>query len=783
MAGKLQAYRAKRDFSASPEPRGEIRAQDAAVFVVQKHAARRLHYDFRLQIGGVLVSWAVPKAPSTDPAIKRLAVRVEDHPLEYAQFAGDIPAGHYGAGHVDIWDSGHWQMDGDPARALKRGHLRFRLEGQRLQGEWALIQTRADQWLLRKLQDRPAGPRPDTLPGKAAAMPSRMPPPLATLAERPPPGAHWNYEVKYDGYRMSCALRAGKVRFISRNGLDWTARLQALADAIAAMRLGQGWLDGEVVVFNRQGISDFQLLQNALDGDASALRFVVFDIPYWEGRDLRGVSLSQRQHWLRVLLEQAPAPLMLTQSIEVADAAQAGQAWAQACRLGLEGLIAKRAEAPYAPGRGQDWLKLKCRPRQEFVIGGYTPPAGGREHFGALLLGLRRGKRLEYVGRAGTGFDAATLRRLKDRMQALTQPGSPFVHLPPAAKGATWLQPELVAEVTYAGLTREGRLRQAAFVGLRADKPAAQVDDPAPAPPVRPEAPAMPEQIRRITISHPARIVLRQPDTSKLTLARYYEAIGPRILPQLQKRRVALLRYPEGVDHKGFFQKHITSPLPAGVSRDPQGNLTIDTLEGLIALVQWGVIELHTWNARAPKNDCPDRLILDLDPGEGVSWATLVEGAQLARGLMQEVGLVPFLKSTGGKGLHLVAPLRPLAGWDEVKMLAHGLADRLERLLPDRFVANMAKAKRRGRIFVDYLRNGNGATAVAAFSVRARPGGPVSLPLPWEMLDPAQDLRGPAFNLRNACAWVENNPNPWADYATSRRQVGPRMLGRLGLNR
>ncbi|AKQ60399.1 DNA ligase D [Bordetella hinzii] len=785
MADKLRAYRRKRDFETSPEPRGGTPDGGQPLFVVQKHAARRLHYDFRLQIGGVLASWAVPKGPSMDPGVKRLAVHVEDHPLDYAQFEGDIPAGHYGAGHVDIWDSGHWEARGNAARGLAQGHLRFRLHGRRLHGDWLLVRTHGEQWLLRKVRDTaPARPAPAAraaLPGKAAAMPRQLRPPLATLAERPPPDAGWRYEVKYDGYRMLCELRPGRVRFISRSGHDWTARMRPLAEAIAALKLGQGWLDGEVVVFDRHGISDFQLLQNALDGEADGLRFVVFDLPYWEGRDLRGMPLSVRQHWLEVLLEHAPAPLMLTQRLALADVHEANQAWTQACQLHLEGLIAKRADAAYRPGRGHDWLKLKCRPRQEFVIGGYTPPSGARQHFGALLLGLRRGKRLQYVGRTGTGFTDASLRRLMARLRPLAQADCPFVQRPPDSGQAHWVRPELVAEVAYAGVTADQRLRQAAFIALREDKPAAQVDDPAPEPPARPRRTAMPDRIGKIAITHPDRIVLRDPDTSKLELARYYEAIGPRILPHLQKRRVALVRYPDGADKPGFFQKHITTDLPKGVSRDAAGDLTIDSLEGLIALVQLGVIELHTWGSRAPKTEAPDRLTLDLDPGEGVDWRAIVEGAQLARGLMQEVGLVPFLKSTGGKGLHLVAPLKPIAGWEDVKALAHGLASRLESVLPGRFVANMAKAKRRGRIFVDYLRNGNGATAIAAFSVRGRAGGPVSMPLPWELLDAGEDLRGPAFNLRNARQWAETHPDPWADYAASRRQVGPRMLARLGL--
>ncbi|WP_258128216.1 DNA ligase D [Achromobacter anxifer] len=844
MSEPLAQYRKKRDFLGSREPRGKVpraRAGQPLSFVVQRHQARSLHYDFRLEVDGVLVSWAVPKGPSRDPDVKRLAVKVEDHPLEYGKFEGDIPQGHYGAGHVDIWDRGAWTPDGDPGRGLAKGHLRFTLHGGKLKGEWALLRLGKDdkQWLLCKLDDEDTVPGDDAeasprsrnaaagparsaksvraataampaqkatepvkrsakaaktaatsarKPAKKSAFPASLAPQLATLVDAPPSGDGWSYEIKYDGYRILCRIRNGLVRLVSRSGKDWSDRMAELAAALGALNLPDGWIDGEVVCLDERGVSDFQLLQNALDGQTADLRFMAFDLPWWDGADLRGLPLSERQSLLASVLAELPddSPLRMTQRLEATGEAEGRAAWEQACSLGLEGLICKRLDSPYTEGRGMAWLKLKCRPRQEYVIGGYTSPGGARKHFGALLVGLRKGSKLSYAGRVGTGFNAETLASLHRKMQALETRTSPFTGPLPGpgryGRGAGvvhWVKPELVAEIRYAAITQDQLLRQASFVGLREDKPAREVSGEAPA---RASAVARlaGNRVGKILISHPDRVVIHEPDTSKLDLARYYEAAGPLLLPHLQGRRIALSRCPDGTDGTCFFQKHIAGKLPAGLERDGE-HLLVRSLDGVLALVQRGVIEFHTWGAREPRNGEPDRITIDLDPGDDVSWQTLVEGAQLARGLMQEVGLAPFLKTTGGKGLHLVAPIRPTQPWDTVKALARALADELARVIPQRYTANMAKAQRHGRIFVDYLRNGNGATAIAAFSARARPGAPVSMPMAWEALDPAHDLRGAACNIRNAVALAQERPDPWRGYDAARKTVGPRMQKKLGL--
>ncbi|GAA5234502.1 DNA ligase D [Verticiella sediminum] len=854
----LERYRAKRDFSRTAEPAGKAarRRQDQARFVVQRHAARALHYDFRLEVGGVLKSWAVPKGPSRDPQVKRLAVQVEDHPLDYAGFEGDIPAGQYGAGHVDIWDDGTWEPLDEPAQALERGKLHFRLHGHRLEGEWILIRTGRDpkHWLLRKVDDGyalsghaaeaqteadaktpPSARRGDaaaakkasakTTPtraagqpsatGKAAAtkaasnspaartatrvaqamaMPAMIEPQLATLVDAPPADADWVYELKYDGYRILCRLQRGRAALLSRAGNDWTERMRPLARHLERLGLGEGWLDGEVVVFDEQGRSSFALLQRALDGKAENLHFIAFDLPFWAGEDLRPLPLLERQTRLAELLaSQRSETVSFTDLVPAGNAAQAREALAQACKLGLEGLIAKRADAAYQSGRSQRWLKLKCRPEQEFVVGGYTGPAGARSGFGALLVGLHddAGK-LQYVGRVGTGFDQDTLASLARRLRQLERKSSPFAAaLPPHQRRyghspdaqIHWVDPALVAQVAFASWTRDGLLRQAAFLGLREDKPARQVaaevrasvqpvaerDQSTPADMNRSASRSAPV-VRGIRISHPERRVFQQPPLDKLGLATYYDQVAHAMMPHLEGRRLALLRCPEGADHECFFQKHITQSLPAGVRHDGE-HLLVSSPEGIIGLVQFGVIEFHTWGSRLPRADRPDRITLDLDPGSGVDWSVLAEGAQLAATLMRELGLTPFLKTTGGNGLHVVAPIRRTLDWDTCRAFANGMARHLETLMPERFVANMNKARRKGRIFVDYLRNGEQATAVAAYSVRARAGASVSLPVDWDALAPERDLRGATYNVQNVPDLLAQASDAWADYESSAATV------------
>ncbi|WP_353194178.1 DNA ligase D [Pusillimonas noertemannii] len=846
MNTRLETYRRKRNFRVTEEPRGRTSARAAKRplrYVIQRHEARRLHYDFRLEIDGVLVSWAVPKGPSLDPAVKRLAVHVEDHPLEYGDFEGDIPAGQYGAGHVDIWDSGSWTPSSDPSRALNDGHLKFELDGG-LKGEWVLLRTgkESTQWLLRKLDDEHAQPGHDaetdgappdaasdaspaaparktdaagdaSNPGKPRkAPPMRKPPPsslpaqLATLVDRPPRGPGWSYEVKYDGYRILCRLEGGKARLLSRNGNEWNARMKGLADELQKLGLGDGWIDGEVVCFDDQGISRFQALQQALDGASGGLVFVAFDLPFWNGVDLRAQPLSERQRRLQELLEPLPAdgPIMFTQQLDVSSDTEGASAWTEACRLSLEGLICKKKDSPYTDGRSKTWLKLKCRPQQEFVVGGYTEPSGARSYLGALLVGLRDGKKLNYTGRVGTGFTQATLKDLHGRLQKLRRKTSPFSTSAEGrgrygrSSGAIqWVTPKLVAQVDYAGWTEDGLLRQAAFRGLRDDKPASavtgeemltleqlQADSEHAGDGRKRKAKKAPSSasatkanragrvvIGGVSVSHPDRKVYTKPDFSKKALVEYYASVAEFMLPHLLNRRVALLRCPQGTNATCFFQKHLRSEPPEGVTLDEE-QVVIENARGLLELAQFGVIEFHTWGSSLPRADRPDRITLDLDPDPDIPWADIVIAARLVQRLMQEAGLVPYLKTTGGKGLHLVAPIKASHSWDKVKEFSRAMAAYLGREAPSQFTASVSKARRKGLIFVDYLRNGNGATAIAAFSARARQGAPVSMPVAWDELDSRHDLRAARFNIANALKHrQEQGGDPWQDYAASRKAL------------
>ncbi|MGE5468541.1 MAG: DNA ligase D [Ignavibacteria bacterium] len=827
----LATYRRKRDFSATPEPRGQAAPPPAAepAFTVQRHAARRLHYDFRLELDGVLKSWAVPRGPSLDPHEKRLAVEVEDHPLEYGEFEGDIPEGHYGAGEVRLWDRGTWRcLDPDPAAALAAGQLKFELYGFKLRGTWALVRmtgrdaraaedaTAAElrgarrNWLLVKEKDAEVrhGPEAEVtvrLPGsvkrevetlaRTSSPPAFLAPQLATLVESPPAGDGWLYEIKYDGYRLLARLADGGARLFTRAGNDWTARLPALAQRLTGLGLDGSWLDGEIVVLDARGIPDFQALQNAFEGAAARIAYYLFDAPWLHGRDLRSLPLAERKRRLEAALAGAPggdANADAAFSAHFAGtSAQIAAALEQACRLGLEGLIGKRADAPYSGSRSRSWIKLKCRLRQEFVIGGFSDPRGSRAALGALLLGVNEDGRLRYAGRVGSGFDDATLARLKRRLQPLHSDAAPFADAP-RDKDAHWVRPELVAEVAFHGWTRENLLRQASFIGLREDKPAAAVTRE------RAETAATPgdgaglgsrdARIGGVRLTHPERAVWPESGITKSDLAHYYERVAPWLLPHLARRPLSLVRCPDGTAGQCFFQKHIERARPAGVqafawteaSGETRDYLFVEDVEAVIGLVQRGIVEFHTWGSRVPHADRPDRITIDLDPAPDVPWTRVVEGARLARTVFEELGLACFLKTTGGKGLHLVAPLEPTLGWDEVKAFTQAMAQHLSAVLPERFTANMAKRKRTGRIFVDYLRNGEGATAVAAFSTRARPGAPVSVPLAWDELSPGLD---PAdWNLRSVPGRLTGLPgDPWEGYERQARAITAAMRRALGM--
>jgi bifunctional non-homologous end joining protein LigD len=825
----LEAYRAKRDFRVTPEPPNRARKRAArgrpkrfagGEFVVQLHAARALHCDFRLEWpDGVLKSWAVPKGPSLDPALKRLAVHVEDHPFDYRTFEGVIPAGQYGAGKVIVWDRGRWMPEGDPIAAYARGELKFTLEGARLHGGFALIRTRRtdrgkDQWLLIKERDAHAqrgaafdfGDRSrSVVSGRALAevgteaapagggtprvkLPASLECQLATAVEAAPTGAGWWFETKFDGYRMLARVDARGTRLFSRSGRDWTERFPRIVAELGRLALGPSWLDGEIVVLDEHGLSRFQRLQNALDaGEDAALRYFVFDAPYLNGTDLRARPLRERKALLeRALARAGDGPVRLSQHLDL-DAATAQR---DACEMGFEGLIAKRVDAPYRAARTRDWLKLKCRKRQEFVVVGYTEPAGSRTHFGALLLAYAEKRAAwRFAGRVGTGFDRARLSRLAGRLRAL-EVEAPALAVPRQPGRVHWVKPELVVEVEFAEWTDDGLVRQASFVGVREDKPARAVGrERSVAPPraarlaaarthaARIAQPALPADAR---ITHPERIVFPKDGrlstgVTKVALAEYYARIAPVLLPHLVSRPLSIVRAPDGLEGERFFQKHAHGHFPKAVGAlrivDAHGatqeHLCVRDLAGLLGLVQMGTVELHGWGSRAKTIERPDRLAFDLDPDEGLPWARVVEAAQLARTTLDALGLATLPMTTGGKGLHLVAHVAPKADWAAIEAFAKGVAEYLARTLPSAFTANMSKAKRRGKIFLDYLRNQRSATAVMPYSVRLKPGATVATPISWAELargvDPGRfDVETvPERVRRGRDAWGTIQPQPF----------------------
>lgn len=839
----LEEYWRKRDFKLTPEPRGEAAPAGAQrTYVIQKHAARRPHYDFRLEMAGVLKSWAIPKGPSLDPTQKRLAVHVEDHPLDYGGFEGVIPARQYGAGTVMLWDRGVWISEGDPLAAYEKGHLKFRLQGEKLSGNWALVRmrgrgkTQQDNWLLIKGVDEDARsgadaeiteqqtrsvlsersmddiarrhtdsmPVPAVLdtdaldtdkhtrkPGQAEVLPDFVKPQLATLVDRLPADGEWLAELKYDGYRVLARVEGGAVQLWSRNRHDWTARMPTLAEALSALDVESAWLDGEVIALDKGGQISFQSLQNAFPkgggcGKPVRLLYFLFDLLWLNGEDLRGLPQKERKARLAALLAELDGDSPLKYGEHVAQ--RHGEVYEHACLHGEEGLILKRADAAYSGERTENWLKLKCARRQEFVIGGFTDPKGSRHGFGALLLGVYDEGKFVYVGRVGTGFADDMLIRLGKQLSVLERKACPF-DTPPTGEelaGVHWVDPSLVAEVRFAAWTGDKRLRHAVFLGLREDKAAqAIVKEQAVAPPSSSHAAAASDEkegdaddrVAGVSISHSTRILFSDTGLTKAGLARYYEAVAPWLMPHLHDRPLSLMRCPRGPAYPCFFQKHMESTLPAGLTpleirqRDgPAQYMLANNLKAVIGLVQMGVVEFHTWGARRDRLDRPDRLIFDLDPGSDVPWARMVEAAKLMRSLLKELGFTCFLKTSGGKGLHVEVPLQRSHGWDFVKGFAQDVARHMADLFPDRFTANMARARRHKRIFIDYLRNGEGATAIAAFSVRARPGAPVAVPIAWEEL--ADGITSNHFTVQNVLSRLTvQQHDPWQGYEAARKRI------------
>jgi bifunctional non-homologous end joining protein LigD len=897
----LREYYDKRDFERTPEPRGEEHSGQGFSFCVQKHAATRLHYDFRLELDGVLKSWAVPKGPSFDPADKRLAMQTEDHPLEYGGFEGIIPAGEYGGGTVVLWDRGRWEPLEEPHKAFHSGRLKFRLFGEKLQGAWMLVKTRGrdprdaeKSWLLFKerdelarpaseydvTQERPqsvltgrtleeiaaekdrvwhsnrpaAAPKkgvaaavaraiekkekeqaaarrvdPAKLPGaRKAALPRFVKPQLATLVDEAPGGDDWLHELKFDGYRILCRLQGGHARLLSRNGKDWTDHFETVARAAERLDVEAALVDGEVAMLLADGTTSFNALQNASAPPPGArLVYFVFDLLHLDGHDLTRLPLEKRKEVLRPLVPAGGATVRYSDHV----VGSGPDFHARACRMKLEGIVSKRRDAPYEPARSRTWLKVKCAHEQEFVIGGFTDPEGSRAGIGALLLGVYEGDDLAFAGKVGTGFTDKSARALRQKLEGLEQKTRPFAAKPPDSARAHWVRPELVAAVQFSEWTGDDRLRHPSFKGLREDKPARQVvreraqdvgdvaDKPAAARPAKPARAARPARAAKVAapprplrsaekppasvfrrspggpqtevagvrLTNPDRVMYPDLGLTKLDLARYYESIADRVLPHVVGRPTTLVRCPEGLAEPCFYQKHTGWWAPEALRRvkiqekTKVGEyLVVDDLPGLIGLVQIGILEVHTWNAQADDVERPDRIVFDLDPDTALPWARVVEAAVRVRDRIAQDGLQGFVKTTGGKGLHVVVPLSGRPTWDDCSRYAEAIAAEIAGREPRAYVAEMSKAKRAGKVFIDWLRNVRGSTSIAALSTRAKPGAPVSVPVRWDELDP----RGgpPDFTVKTVPRRLASQRrDPWAGYAKARQRLPGTSRRRAGL--
>ncbi|TPI32355.1 DNA ligase D [Mesorhizobium sp. B3-1-9] len=823
MAG-LEQYHAKRDFKKTAEPAGKVgrQKQGGGIFVVQKHAATRLHYDFRLEHDGVLWSWAVTRGPSLDPHEKRLAVHVEDHPIDYASFEGTIPKGQYGGGSVIVWDEGKWMPDGDPAKGMKKGHIDFELEGHKLNGRWHLVRLRPrpgekrDNWLLIKSDDAAARPGEDVLEeepksvksgltieevgeGKAArgekpkvwqsnrpaaaktkAGPGKrldfIEPQLATLERDAPAGEDWLHEVKFDGYRMQAQIAGSEVRLLTRAGLDWTEKFDGpVTGALAGLKCRDAIIDGEIVVLADSGVSSFPLLQADLSA-RRADRFVyyVFDLMRLDGKDLRREPVVERKQALAELLGEQPEHSALRFSDHFHEP---GKVMLQhVCRMGLEGVVSKRADAPYRSGRGLSWIKSKCTLRQEFVIGGYLPSDKTGRGLRSLLVGFNEGGKLHYAGRVGTGFSGKVMTDLKKKLDGLKAKGSPFSAAVPKGKGLTFVKPELVGEVEFRSWTSDRIIRHASFQGLREDKPAEEVVQEKPkkaetgAKPGTKTAPKASAGTAKtsIKLSHPDKLLWPDEKVSKQDLLGHYALVWPRMAEFVVNRPLSLVRAPDGIHGQRFFQKHASPGMSDKIARmkdptDGEEILYIKDFDGLAALVQYGVVEVHIWGSTIDELEKPDQIIFDLDPDEGVDVGKVREAALDIHKQLDELSLPNLVKTSGGKGYHVLVPLKPSADWDEVKDFAHDFARALEQAAPDRYTATLSKKARTGKIFVDYLRNGRGSTTVAPYSSRAKKGATISMPVTWPEIE--KGLAPNAFPLGDETTLKQlKKADPWAEF-------------------
>lgn len=828
-ADPLATYHAKRRFDETPEPRGRKVADGGHLYTIQKHDARRLHYDLRLELDGVLKSWAITRGPSLDPAEKRLAVRTEDHPVDYAQFEGTIPDGSYGAGTVILWDRGNWTPVGDPHEGLDKGKLVFELHGERLHGRFALVRFRGkggekrENWLLVKELDDEVDRDLDVLEefpdsvatgrsldevasGKAASRAKRattprldekrrpetaeagldrfVEPALATLVSEVPTGADWLFEVKFDGYRLMAAVHGEQVRLLTRTGQDWTHRFERIARALRGLGLDDALLDGEVIVADADGRSDFGALQRSMEEGADRVSYFAFDLLVDDGADVRERPLVERKARLAEILAAGggKGPVYYTDDLR----GDGRKLLDTLCGKGFEGVIAKRADAPYRSGRRDDWLKIKCGHRQEFIVVGWSPSDKDRA-FASLLVGLRTPDGgLRYAGRVGSGFSEEVLADLSARLHALAIKDAPVPDVPAAiGRVARWVRPELVVEVAFAGFTRDGLVRHGRFLGRREDKPTEAVVREEPRPMTKPASAADEVELAGVRLTHPNRVLYGDLGLTKLDLARYYDALAERMLPYVANRLVSFVRCPQGAEQSCFFQRHAGTGTPRVFKRlaveeksQREDYLYLTDRKGLITAAQMGVLELHVWGSRVDRVEQPDRLVFDLDPDEGLGFAEVVEAAGELRQVLEALDLVTWPMVTGGKGVHVVVPIQRDHGWDTMAAFCKAVAERLAEAQPDRYVATMSKAKRRGRIFIDHFRNDRAATAIAPYSTRSRAGAPVACPVGWDELaglDAANRFRA------NDPDAILARPDPWAGYAGNRQKLKAAALRAIGV--
>jgi bifunctional non-homologous end joining protein LigD len=832
----LAEYRSKRDFKKSPEPSGKTggRARGNG-YLIQKHDASRLHYDLRLELDGVLKSWAVTKGPSLNPSDKRLAVRVEDHPLDYGDFEGVIPEG-YGAGTVMLWDEGTWEPQDDPHEGLENGMLKFVLHGERLQGGFALVRMRPrgkekrENWLLVKERDEfadegldPRAKYTDSIrsgrdleaiaskgesldhfnerhaeDGEEAQKPAKRPashksaapafvkPQLATLRDAPPDGDGWLHELKFDGYRIQALKSKGKVTLYTRNGENWTERYPTIAEAVSKLKVDEVTLDGELVAIDANGRSDFGTLQNAASNDDILLRYYAFDLLNLDGEDLRPKPLTERKSRLEKLLKRVGDPLHYSDHI----AGRGERVIEKACAMHLEGIVSKKADAPYRSGRGLSWIKSKCIGNDEFVIAGYRRSDKRGRPFSSLLLGEYDGDRLLYRGRVGTGFDESTLKDLSAKMRPLERKSSPLDEPPQEARNrAVWVTPRLVAQVSYTERTADGRLRHPSYLGLREDKPAEEIQMAPAAENGRQSAEggnSEPVEIAGVRVTHPDRVLFPEQGATKRNLAEYYVEHSDQILRFLADRPLTLVRCPEGRGGQCFFQKHHTKGMPKALKTieisEKEGEkapyLLANSQAALVATAQIGALELHIWGSRADRLEQPERIVFDLDPDTGLSFDDVRAAAYEMREMLEAADLESFPLLTGGKGIHVIAPLTRRQDWEEVKQFARGLAEAMAGAAPERYVATASKAKRRGKIFIDYLRNERGSTAIAPFSPRAREGAPVATPVSWKELSSVRSADTYTLgNIRQRLAQLKEDP--WAGYESVRQSLKARVMARF----